>query len=177
MVLPDDVWTGSRKDIALGGKTIELHHVGISHGLGMTVFVLPEEKMAYIADLVTPNRVLFGSVPDFNIKEWVRALRQIESLDFETAIYSHTLAKEPLGSKRDVIQTREFIADMQAAIVAEFQKDTDFIDIPTAVRLPKYEHWAMYDEWLPLNVWRIMLEMHMGPFPWHPDHAYEAKER
>jgi hypothetical protein len=26
-----------------------------------------------------------------------------------------------------------------------------------------------------LNEWRVMLDMHMGPFPWHPDHAYETK--
>ena len=175
MVLPDDVWSGKRKDITLGGKTIELHHIGISHGLGMTVFVLPEEKMTYIADIVTPNRVLFASVPDFNIKEWVRALKQVENLDFETAIYSHSQSKDALGSKQDVTQTHEFIADIQSAIVAEFQKGTDFVDIPTRVKLPKYEHWGMYEEWLPLNVWRIMLDMHMGPFPWHPDHTYETK--
>ena len=99
----------------------------------------------------------------------------MESLDFQTAIYSHSQSTEPLGSKQDVIQTREFIADLQAAIVAEFQKGTDFVDIPTAVTLTKYQHWAMYEQWLPLNAWRIMLEMHMGPFPWHPDHAYETK--
>jgi glyoxylase-like metal-dependent hydrolase (beta-lactamase superfamily II) len=175
MLLPDEVWSGKRKNITLGDKTIELHHVGISHGLGMTVFVLPKEKIAYIADLVTPNRVLFATVPDFNIKEWVRALKQVESLDFETAIFSHNESNDVLGSKLNITQTREFIADMQSAIVAEFQKGTGFLEIPKSVKLPKYAHWAMYEEWLPLNVWRIMLDMHMGPFPWHPDHAYETK--
>lgn len=175
MALPDDVWAGNRRDISLGGKTIELHYLGMSHGLGMTVFVLPDEKMAYIADIVTPNRILFTIVPDFNIQEWVRTLEDVERLDFETAIYSHSHSLEPLGKKLDVTQTREFITDMQAAIIAEFQKGTASADIPEAVILPKYEHWAMYEEWLPLNVWRIMLDMRMGPFPWHPDHAYEAK--
>ena len=172
MAIPDTAWSGKRENISLGGKTVELHHIGISHGLGMTVFVLPEEKIAYIADIVTPERILFATVPDFNVKEWVRALKQVESLDFETAIFSHSQSKEPLGSKQDVIQTREFIADLQAAIVAEFQKGTDFVDIPERIELPAYKHWAMYEQWLPLNVWRIMLEMHMGPYPWHPEQAY-----
>ena len=175
MVLPNEVWIGKRKDIVLGGKKIELHHVGMSHGLGMTVFVLPQEKMAYIADIVTPARVLFANVPDFNIKEWVRVLQLVENLDFDTAIYSHSQSKEPLGSKQDVTMTREFIADLQAAIITEFQIGTDFVDIPTKVALPKYQHWAMYRQWLPLNAWRIMMEMHMGPFPWHPEHAYESE--
>ena len=64
---------------------------------------------------------------------------------------------------------REYIEDMQAAIMAEFEKGTQMGQIPQAVQLPKYENWAMYDEWLALNVWRVMLDMHMGPFPWRPD--------
>jgi len=173
LALPDETWTGNRKDIILGGKTIELHYMGMSHGLGMTVFLLPKEKIAYIADIVTPNRILFTIVPDFNIKEWMRTLTEVEKLDFQTAIYSHSQAKEPFGSKTEVIQTREFIEELQAAIVAEFKKGTPFLKIPSTVKLPKYEHWAMYNEWLPLNVWRVMLDTHMGPFPWRPDHAYE----
>jgi len=173
LALPDEIWAGNRKDIILGGKTIELHYMGMSHGLGMTVFLLPKEKIAYIADIVTPNRILFTIVPDFNIKEWMRTLTEVEKLDFQTAIYSHSQAKEPFGSKTEVTQTREFIEELQAAIVAEFKKGTPFLKIPSTVKLPKYEHWAMYNEWLPLNVWRVMLDMHMGPFPWRPDHAYE----
>ena len=170
LALPDEGWTGKRKDITLGGKTIELHHVGMSHGLGMTVFILPTEKLAYIADIVTPNRVGFAILPDFNIKEWLRALGEVEKMDFKKAIYSHSHAKSPLGNKSDVTKTREFIQDLQMAIVGEFKKGTPFGAIPSAVKLPKYKHWAMYEQWLPLNVWRVMLDMHMGPFPWHAGH-------
>jgi len=167
LALPDERWSGKRKEITLGGKTLELHHVGMSHGLGMTVFILPDEKLAYIADLVTPNRVGFAILPDFNIKEWVRALEEIENMDFDKAIFSHSHAKEPLGRMSDVTQTREFIQDLQMAIVNEFKKGTSFGAIPSSISLPKYQHWDMYEEWLPLNAWRIMLDMHMGPFPWH----------
>lgn len=173
LALPDEIWAGNRKDIVLGGKTIELHYMGMSHGLGMTVFLLPKEQIAYIADIVTPNRVLFAIVPDSNIKEWTRTLTEVEKMDFQTAIYSHSNAKEPFGTKLEVTQTREFIEELQAAIVTEFKKGTPFDKIPSTVKLPRYEHWAMYNEWLPLNVWRVMLDMHMGPFPWQPDHAYE----
>jgi glyoxylase-like metal-dependent hydrolase (beta-lactamase superfamily II) len=176
MALPDEVWAGDRKDIILGGKTIELHYLGMNHGLGMTVFLMPKEQIAYIADLVTPNRVLFTIAPDFNIKEWMRTLTEIENMDFKTAIYSHSHASEPFGTKSDVTQTREFIQDLQGAVVAEFKKGTPFGNIPGTVKLPKYEHWAMYSEWLSLNVWKVMLDMHMGPFPWRPDHAYEMKK-
>ena len=175
LALPDEAWAGSRKDIVLGGRTVELHYLGMNHGLGMTVFLLPKEKIAYIADIVTPNRVLMSIVPDFNIKEWKRTLREVERMDFQRAVFSHSLAKEAFGTKADVTSVREFIEDLQAAIAAEFKRGTPFGKIPSTVKLPKYEHWALYDEWLPLNAWRVMLDMHMGPFPWRPDQAYETK--
>ena len=173
MALPDEGWEGKTKMLKLGETTIEMHYVGMSHGLGMTVFRLTDAKIAYIADIVTPNRVLFMIVPDFNINQWKRALTEVEALDFDQALYSHQGNAGYIGSKDNVTATREYIEDLQAAIVAEFQKGTPFAKVPDAVRLPKYEGWAMYDQWLHLNVMRVMLDMHMGPFPWREAQDFE----
>jgi glyoxylase-like metal-dependent hydrolase (beta-lactamase superfamily II) len=169
ITLPDEGWEGKRKDIILGDTTVEMHYVGMSHGLGMTVFRVAEQKVVYIADIVTPKRVLFSIVPDFNINEWKRALIEVEALDFDTAVFSHPGDENAVGSKADVVENREYIQDLQGAIVAEFKKGKGFTEIPQLVKLPKYESWAMYKEWLPLNTWRVMLDMHMGPFPWRPE--------
>ena len=88
-------------------------------------------------------------------------------------VFSHNETTETTGSKADITVTREYIQDMQDAILAEFEKGTGMAQIPQAVKLPKYENWAMYDEWLSMNVWRVMLDMHMGPFPWRPELGQE----
>ena len=173
MVLPDEGWNGKRKDIKLGNTTIEMHYIGMSHGLGMTVFRVLPQKVVYVADVVTPKRVLFTIAPDFNIKEWVRALTDIEKMDFNKAVFTHTHAASVIGGKADVVANREFIQDLQRAIVAEFKKGTDFGKIPQVIKLPKYKNWAMYEEWLPMNAWRVMLDMWMGPFPWRPALDFE----
>ncbi len=175
MSIPSKFWKGSRKDIKMGDTTIELHYLGMNHGLGMTVFVLPKERIAYIADLVTPNRVLFSIVPDFNIKPFVASLKKIESLDFDNAVYSHSNAS-PFEAKSWVTTTHEFISDIRGAIFAEFAKGTPFGQIPTVIDLPKYNGLAMYNEWLSMNVWRIMLDDVMGPYPWTPPHVFNAKK-
>jgi len=172
LVLPDQVWTGMRKNIVLGDKTIELHYMGVNHGLGMTVFLLPKEKVVYIADLVTPNRMPF-SIADYNIKESSRTLSQIEKMNFKKAIYSHSHAKNPTGSMSDVIQTREFFEDLQAEIITEFKNGTSFYQMPGSLKLPKYQHWDFYNEWLPINVWKMMFHMEMGPFPWRPNYTHD----
>ena len=168
MLLPDEGWEGNRKDIRLGDKTIELHYLGMNHGLGTTIFRVSEQKVIYIADLVTQKRVLFTIVPDFNMKETLRSLEEIEALDFDKAVFSHGIA---VGGKMAVTEARQFIVDLQAAIRAEFAKRTPFMQIPSTVKLPKYQDWGMYEEWLPMNIWRVMLEDWMGPWPWIPESA------
>jgi glyoxylase-like metal-dependent hydrolase (beta-lactamase superfamily II) len=170
---PDIVWEGERHDIKLGDITIQMHYLGMNHGLGMTVFVIPEHKVAYIADLVVPNRVMFTIVPDFNIREWERSLVEIEGLDFEIAVCSHNeLAHdEALNgcNKKHVAEQAAFIKDLRNAIFAEFKKGTPPFTIPSVIKLPKYAHWKHYDEWLEMNALRVMLDLWMGPYPWMPE--------
>ena len=171
MMVPDESWSGNRKDLTLGGTVLELHYLGMNHGLGMTVFLLPKEKIAYIADLVDPQAILFTIVPDFNIKEWERSLKEIAQMEFDTAVYAHSGKAQPLlgGTKQDVTDYIQFLQDIRGAIYAEFKKGTHWMMIPNAVKLPQYKDWWMYEEWLPMNVWRILLDDSMGPFPWRPN--------
>ena len=169
----DITWSGDRKDFEMGDFTVRMHYLGMNHGLGLTIFTIPERRAAYIADLVTPNRVMFSVVPDFNIGEWERSLGEILGMDFEIAVCSHNeLPMEAAmnGCTRiHVEEERQFIRDLRDAILAEFEKGTGFMEIPKVVRLPQYAHWVGYDEWLEMNTLRLMTDLWMGPFPWIPD--------
>ncbi|KXF82108.1 hypothetical protein ATN88_19835 [Enterovibrio coralii] len=171
MVMPTDTWSGTRKDLQLGNTKVELYYLGLNHGMGMTVFILPEERIAYVADLVTPNRVIFAVVPDFNPREWERTLGEMLELDFDRAIFSHNIAANPLqgGDKAEIQAQLAFIQDLRAGFYAELQKGTNPMQIPKTLKLPKYENWVGYDQWLEMNVWRILSDEFMGPYPWHQE--------
>ena len=110
-------------------------------------------------------------MPDLNIKEWERSLKEIEQMDFDKAIYAHSGKAQPLlgGTKQEVRDYIQFLQDTRGEIYAEFKKETNWMMIPHAVKLPKYKDWWMYEEWLPMNVWRVLLDDSMGPFPWRPN--------
>ena len=156
----------------MGDFTVQLRYMGLNHGLGMTVFTIPERRAAFIADLVNPNRVMFTVVPDFNIGEWERTLTELLDLEFDVAVCTHNElpADEAMKgcTRAHVDEERQFIRDLRSAILAEFQKGTSFLEVPKAVRLPQYSHWAHYDDWLEMNTLRLMTDLWMGPFPWHP---------
>ena len=172
-VSPDMVWSGKRRDIKMGDFTVQMHYLGLNHGLGMTVFKVPERRAAFIADLVSPNRVMFAVVPDFNIGEWERTLTEILNLEFDVAVCSHNElpADEALKgcTQAHVDEERQFIRDLRSAILEEFQKGTSFLEVPKAVKLPQYAHWAHYDDWLEMNTLRLIADLWMGPFPWYPN--------
>ena len=159
-VIPaDEVWEGNFKELSLGGKTLELHHFGPSHGEGMTVFYLPEEKIVFIVDIVTPKRLGFTIMPDFSPSGWTNTLIQVEKLDFDVALFGH---KRATGPASEVTEIREYLQDLRAEIFSMMQDGVHPMMIPSTIQLPKYQEWEFYDEWLEMNTWRMMLESWMG---------------
>jgi len=159
VVIPDQVWKGNLNEIILGGATLELRHFGPSHGEGMTVFYLPDEKIIFIVDIVTPKRIAFTILPDFVPSEWERTLTEVEKLDFDTAMFSH---KRAYGPASEVTEMREYLEDLRAEIFSMMQDGVNPMIIPSTIELPKYQEWEFYDEWLEMNAWRVMLESWMG---------------
>lgn len=166
LILPDESWGGSRKNIVLGNTTLELYHFGPSHGRGMTISVVAGSRVAYVADQVAPKRLPYFFLPDFNVTELERTLQEMAGLDINKVIYTHNSQSEPLqgGTRQDFIDTLQFLTDLRAALAAEIAQGTPSREAPDAVKLPKYENWLMYDQWLALNAWKVWFEGHLGPF-------------
>ncbi|MBW8303753.1 MAG: MBL fold metallo-hydrolase [Brevundimonas sp.] len=159
VAMPEQRWSGPRLELEVGNSRINLLYFGANHGEGMTVFEFPNEKAIYTVDLVVPERVGFAYMPDFSPREWERTLAEMNTLDFEHVMFAHNAA---VGPRTSVADQLKFIQDLRGAIIAEFEKGTPFMQIPNAVKLPQYETWGGYEEWLPMNTWRVLLEMAMG---------------
>jgi len=159
VIVADEIWEGNFKEIVLGGQTLELHHFGPSHGEGMTVFYLPEEKIVFVVDIVTPKRLGFTIMPDFSPKGWEATLIEVEKLDFDTTMFGH---KRASGPSSEVTEVREYLQDLRSEIFSMMQEGGNPMMIPSTIELPKYQEWEFYDEWLEMNTWRMMLEIWMG---------------
>merc|ERR1712127_513879 len=173
-VMPDEFWSGTFNIITLGNVTLELRYLGLNHGLGNTFFLLPELKIGYAADIVTPKRVMFSIVPDFNLKEWEKSLDEILLIDFDKCVFSHNNGPDKMvGTKQDVVEELQFMRDLRAGVMELLMQGMPLEQVAANLRMPQYEDWAMYKEWLSLNVWRMGLDIWMGPFPWVPGQSSE----
>jgi glyoxylase-like metal-dependent hydrolase (beta-lactamase superfamily II) len=159
VAMPDATWSGSKSVLKLGHGEVDLLYFGANHGEGMTVFLFPREKTIYTVDLVVPKRVGFTYMPDFSPKEWERTLAEMEALDFDRVMYAHNAA---VGPRSSVAEQLKYLQDLRAAVLAELKKGTPFMQVPTTVKLPQYAGWDGYADWLPMNAWRVLLEIAMG---------------
>jgi len=159
LVVMPDVTFKDRHDIKLGGKTLELHYFGPNHGNCSVFMLLPQERILFIVDLVTPKRVGFRGLTTTDPGGAVRSLRAIEKLAFDRIIPGHGPASAPASAVREM---REYYEDLIAAVKAAMQETSDVDKIKEMVKLPKYEKWGMYEKWLPLNVERIAGWLRVG---------------
>ena len=150
--------------LKLGNRVLELTYFGPNHGDSLAVMRLPKEKILFIVDIVTPRRVAFRSMPDFWPDEWIRSLKEIEQMDFDYVISGHGPTNQPaIDPGMVVAEQRIYLEDLMAAVKAEIDKGTHSPDkLRQIVKLPKYEDWRSYDEWLPMNIERIWAYYHMG---------------
>ncbi|MBT3205606.1 MAG: MBL fold metallo-hydrolase [Gammaproteobacteria bacterium] len=150
--------------VQLGGRTIELKYFGPNHGDSLVVMRLPKEKILFVVDIVTPRRVAFRSMPDFWPDEWIRSLKEIEQMDIDYVISAHGPETQPAIDLASAVKDqRVYLEDLMTAVKKAMDSGTHSPDaLRKTVKLPKYENWQYYKEWLPMNIERIWAYYHMG---------------
>ena len=159
-----DITFEDRYTLKLGSRTLELTYFGPNHGESLAVMRLPKEKILFIVDIVTPRRVAFRTMPDFWPDEWVRSLKEIGQMDFDYVISGHGPENQPAIDPASVVaEQRVYLEDLMMAVKKAMDSGTHNPDVlRTTVKLPKYENWQYYKEWLPMNIERIWAYYHMG---------------
>jgi glyoxylase-like metal-dependent hydrolase (beta-lactamase superfamily II) len=141
--------------IELGGKTIELYYTRRNHSDNSIVLLYPERRLLFAVDFIWVNALPYQNLPDAYPEEWVESLRWIEeNLDFDTLVPGHP----PLpGTKENVTGMREYLEDLMAAVRAAQDQgladnSPEMIEAVRTELEPTYGSWAMFAEWLPLNI-------------------------
>jgi glyoxylase-like metal-dependent hydrolase (beta-lactamase superfamily II) len=154
VVMPDEV-VDNKRTITLGGTTLELIYVGRNHSDNSLVMRLPKEKLIFTVDFVPIQSLLFRNLPDTaSPPEWEESLKRVLALDWERMIPGHPYAGGRLGTKQDVQDLIGYMQDLGAEVkkAAAEGKCTDMA--MKEIKLPKYEKWGNYANFLPGNVER-----------------------
>jgi glyoxylase-like metal-dependent hydrolase (beta-lactamase superfamily II) len=109
--LPNDL-VDTEREIAIGGKTIRLLHLGAGHTGGDLVVHFVEDRVVHLGDLLFAGRYprvdLAGGG---SFRAWIETLDAVLALDFDRVIPGHG----PVTDRDGVLAFQRFLREVQAA--------------------------------------------------------------
>jgi len=154
VVLPDEVVDGVRI-LELGGVRVELHYVGRNHSDNSLVILIPKDKILFTVDFIPIQTVQFRDLPDGYLPDWFDSLDRVLELDWDRMIPGHPYAGGRLGTKDDVRALRQYMTDLSDAVRQAANQGKCFDTAIKEIKLPKYETWGNYEQYLPGNIERF----------------------
>ncbi|MBU2709631.1 MBL fold metallo-hydrolase [Zooshikella harenae] len=152
-----------------GNTTINLHHFGPADGFSSTVIYLPENAIAFSADLYADRYLIPGIWMDNdNYLGILNALKKMQSWQLKHAVNSHATTT----SVKALNENTEFVTDLYNLVNTNINntistegvgKAFDSInECSQALKLPKYKHWTNYNTELPAHIRRMALSILHG---------------
>lgn len=159
VVMPDES-VDNKRTITLGGTTLELLYLGPNHSDNSLVMRLPKEKLIFAVDFNPIQSLPFRNMPDTtNPLAWRDSLKRLAALDWDRMIPGHPGPGGRLGTKDDMNALVGYFDDLYAE-VKKFAVEGKCTDTAMKeVKLPKYEKWGNYVNFLPMNVERMCYVM------------------
>lgn len=134
--------------IELGGKTVELTHVGKNHSDNSIVMRFPDARAVFAVDFIPVRSLAFRDFPDAYVPEWIDSLKAVEQMDFDTLLPGHG----PVGGKADVTAFREYMERLHDEVLAHLRAGRTLEETQALVTMEEYREWGQYERFLPLNV-------------------------
>jgi glyoxylase-like metal-dependent hydrolase (beta-lactamase superfamily II) len=148
-VLPDEVFDGKR-NITLGGTTLELSYLGLNHSDSTIVMRLPKEKIIFVVDTIPVGSVPGRGMIDFYPVETEAFIKKVLAMDWERLIPGHPgQPNDRLGTKKDAQDVLTLLQEASAEMKKLGQEGKCWDTAEKEFKLPKYASWPGYENGLP----------------------------
>jgi len=143
--LPDEVFDGKR-NLTLGGTTLELSYIGLNHSDSSLVMRLPKEKLLFVVDFIPVGSVPGRGMIDFYPLEAEDSIKQVLAMDWDRLIPGHPgTPNDRLGTKKDAQDQLVFLQDASETVKVAAREGKCWDGVEKETKLPKYEKWPGYE--------------------------------
>jgi glyoxylase-like metal-dependent hydrolase (beta-lactamase superfamily II) len=154
VVIPDQTVDGKR-NITLGGTTLELNYVGKNHSDSTLVMRLPKEKIIFTVDWIPIQALQFRVMADNYLPDMEEGLKKVIAMDWDKLIPGHPgPGGRQTGTKDDARNDLAYLQDLSAEVKKAVDAGKSYTDAQKEIKLPKYESWGGYAAFLPMNIER-----------------------
>jgi glyoxylase-like metal-dependent hydrolase (beta-lactamase superfamily II) len=154
-VIPDEV-VDEERVLELGGVRMELRFVGRNHSDNSLVMLLPKDKLLFTVDFIPIEALQFRDMPDGFLPDWFDSLDRVIALPgWDQMVPGHPYAGGRFGTRDDVRNLKQYMTELSDTVRQAADQGKCFDTAIKEVKMPKYEKWGNYEQFLPGNVERF----------------------
>jgi glyoxylase-like metal-dependent hydrolase (beta-lactamase superfamily II) len=133
-----------RMALYLGGKEIQILHVGRAHTRGDSIIFVPQDRIVYLSELYFENQFLF--INDGYGVDWLRALDAVMALDADIFVPGHgPIPADPRQTRQGLVRFRQMLVDVRDSVQKELARGATEDQAVAAVQFPQYAKLQGYD--------------------------------
>ena len=134
-----------RMSLHLGGKEIQIIHIGPAHTRGDSIVFVPEDRIVYVSELLFYNRFPWMNS---GYIEWINAIDVVLDLDADIFVPGQGPMNfdDPRDSREALIRFRQILVDARDAVQAEIERGATEDQVVASVLLSQYEELGGYQQ-------------------------------
>jgi glyoxylase-like metal-dependent hydrolase (beta-lactamase superfamily II) len=151
-----DITFDQKMTLELGGRRLDLYPADLSPTDDYIVVHDPAGRLAMFVDLVQPRNIPFRTLLGHPERIVERLQWMEQALNFDVIVSGHA-TPQMSGTKQDVVEQRQYYADLSDAIataraVGLAEGSPEMTTLVRSLLHPKYGAWRRFDEFLGLNI-------------------------
>ena len=134
-----------RMSLHLGGKEIQIIHIGPAHTRGDSIVFVPEDRIVYVSELLFYNRFPWMNS---GYIEWINAIDVVLDLDADIFVPGQGPMNfdDPRDSREALIRFRQILVDARDAVQTEIERGATEDQVVASVLLSQYEELGGYQQ-------------------------------
>jgi glyoxylase-like metal-dependent hydrolase (beta-lactamase superfamily II) len=150
-----------RLSLYLGGKEIQLLHLGRAHTRGDTIVFVPADRIAYLGEVFYSDE--FPYISDGYSADWMRTLEAAEALPADIFVPGHGfLPGNPAETRAGLRRNWEILRDVRTAVQEQVARGATVDAAVRAIDLPQFHRYKGYSRAMEIAVRRIYRELTVG---------------
>ena len=137
-----------RKEVTLGGKTVDLIYPGPSHSDSLIVMHFPAERALFVVDVASVERLPYRNFPGFFFAQAFDSFKTMEAIDFDIFVGGHG----NIGTKQDMLDHFDYVRKLYAEVEQAVEQGLTLEAAQEKISMDDYAEWGRYEEWRALNV-------------------------
>ncbi len=127
-----------RMTLHLGGKEIQIIHIGPAHTRGDSIVFVPEDRIVYVSELVFYNRFPFYNT---GYLAWIDAIDRVLALDADIFVPGQgSMTYDPRESRDGLLAIRQILVTARDAVQAQIAQGATEEEVLQNVTLEQYAH-------------------------------------